>query len=164
MHATVVLVPLAAAGSGVIAISPAIRRRYWWLVVAATGAAVISVPLATETGDGLRARLEPSTKIARHADLGGELVFFVVPLLVAVTALALLDLYQRPSRRSDGGIMTTEGAATGTARWIRPVSLILAVATLVLAVGSAVQVIRVGDAGARAAWGDERYVTPTGGD
>lgn len=164
VHGTVVLVPLAAFGSIVISLWPAARRRYGWLVVAATAAATISVPLATSTGEGLRARLEPSAQIARHADLGGELLILVAPLLVAGAALTALDLYQRRRTRAQRpGAETATRPAPLRATWIRPLTLILAAATVALAVGSTIQVVRIGDAGARAAWGDGQYVKPASG-
>ena len=38
---------------------------------------------------------------------------------------------------------------------------VLAVLIVVLAMISAVQVYRIGDSGAQAAWGDRQYLTPT---
>ncbi|WP_020577806.1 DUF2231 domain-containing protein [Actinopolymorpha alba] len=161
VHAVVVLVPLAALGSVVISLWPAARRRYGWLVVAVTAVAVGSVPLATETGEGLRDRLEPSEAIARHADLGGELLIFVAPLLVAVAVLNALDLYQHRRSRAEGpGAMTASRARPRVAGWVRPLTVLLAATAVLLSVGTTIQVVRIGDAGARAVWGDEEYVKP----
>jgi hypothetical protein len=49
-------------------------------------------------------------------------------------------------------------ASTATSGGARLVALLVAVLTVVLAVVCAVQVFRIGDSGARAAWGDVRYV------
>jgi len=74
----------------------------------------------------------------------------------------LLDRYTRqgrPARReiaadSPPGTATT----TVTPRATRALALGLAVATVAFAVVTAVQVVRIGDSGARAAWGGQTYV------
>src|SRR3954467_12720153 len=63
VHAVVVLVPLAVLGAVVIAVWPAARRRYGWLVVAVTVVATATVPLATEAGEALEHALPRSPAI-----------------------------------------------------------------------------------------------------
>jgi hypothetical protein len=43
--------------------------------------------------------------------------------------------------------------------WIRATGIVLSAAVVVFAVLSGVQVVRIGDSGARAAWGDATYVS-----
>jgi hypothetical protein len=163
VHAVVVLVPLAALGAVLAAVWPAARRRYGWLVVALTAAGALSIPVATSTGEGLRDRLPRSALIARHAYLGGKLLVFVGLLFLAATGLVALD---RRTRRAaagrTGAAATTLARPAGPHRSGHPLVLALSALTVLLAVVSAVQVFRIGDSGARAAWSDTQYVAPGG--
>src|SRR6185503_10692565 len=91
VHAVVVLLPMEVLGAVLIAVWPAIRARWAWPVVVLTAAAVVAIPLATSTGEGLEHNLPWSRAIATHAELGDQLLIFAAPLLVCVFALAFLD-------------------------------------------------------------------------
>lgn len=133
VHAVVVLLPLAVLGTIAIAVRPAWRRRYGVLVLVVTAVATALIPVATSSGEALEKHVgDPG----QHAELGDQLIWFAIPLLVLVAALVLLD--RRPR-------------STGPA-WLPTLVAVLAV---VASVASAVQVYRVGDSGARAAWGDQ---------
>jgi hypothetical protein len=153
VHAVVVLVPLAVLACTVVALWPAARRRHGWLTVGLTAAATVSVPLAMGSGDDLKARLVPSDLIQQHAHLGDQLLVFVAALLVVVLALVFFD--RRRASRAAG-----EQADAVPARGPRIVVIALAVLTVGFAATSAVQVVRIGDSGARAAWADQQYVAP----
>lgn len=138
VHFVVVLLPLAVLGSIVIAVWPKARERYGWLVVGVAAVATILVPVATNSGGKLKARIAATGNAAvdRHEHLGNLMIYWAVPLLVAVTALMVV--HEVAKRR--------ELSWTKLATW----------AAMVLTVGFAVvvgiHVYRVGDAGARAAW------------
>ncbi|EME60916.1 DUF2231 domain-containing protein [Amycolatopsis decaplanina] len=151
VHAVVVLVPLAVLATIVIAIWPAARQRAGWPAVGLTAAATVCVPIAADSGEDLRDRLAPTALISEHAQLGDQLLIFVVGLLVVSTALVWFDHRRRREQ-------------PGTSRVPRkPVVISLAVLTVAAAVLSAVQVVRIGDSGARAAWSDRQYETPRAG-
>ena len=96
VHAVVVLLPLAALGTIAIALRPAWRRRYGPLVVAAAALAAILCPVATSSGEALEKHVgDPG----EHAELGDQLIWFVLPLLVLALALVLLDRRQRAAPR-----------------------------------------------------------------
>jgi len=137
VHAVVVLLPLAVVGVIAIAVRPAWRARYGWLVVAVAVIATVLVPVATSSGGTLEKRVgDPGA----HAALGDQLIWFAIPLLVVALALVLL------ARRS------ARGLATPGPTWLQSGVAVLAVAA---ALASAVQVYRVGDSGAQAVWGDQ---------
>lgn len=148
VHAVVVLVPLAVFGTIVVAVWPAARRRFGWLVVGLTVLATISIPVATSTGEDLRDRLAANDLIRAHAELGDQLLVFVAGLLVVSLALVWFDHWRR--REATGA-----GRVPG-----KPVIGVLAVLTVALAVVSAVQVVRIGDSGAKAAWSGVQYTAP----
>lgn len=140
VHAVVVLLPLACLGTLAIAVRPSWRRRYGVLVVACAAAATALVPVATSSGESLERRVgDPG----RHAALGDQLIWFAVPLLALSAALVWLDRRHRD--------VTTSSRPAAGAGWV--VRTVAALA-LVAAVAASVQVYRVGDSGARAAWGD----------
>jgi uncharacterized membrane protein len=143
VHAIVVLLPLATLGTIVIAVHPTWRRPYGPLVVAAALVATVLCPVATSSGEELEKRVgDPG----QHAALGDTLVWFALALLVTSAALVWLE---RRHQRTD--------------QVRRPAFLsVLAVVAVVVALASAVQVYRVGDSGARAAWGDA--ATSSSGD
>ncbi|SDS00518.1 DUF2231 domain-containing protein [Actinopolymorpha singaporensis] len=164
VHATVVAVPLAALAAVIVALVPRLRRRYGWAAVAVAAVATVLVPMTTSAGEGLEARMEHSAAIERHAQLADAMIWLVLPLLIALAALVALDTYRLRNARAEGpGTMTAERRTVGAPAWTRFVSLALIVVTVGFAVASTVQIVRVGDAGSRAAWGDEQYTAPHGG-
>lgn len=136
VHAVVVLLPLAALGTIALSVRPAWRRPYGLLVVAAAAAATALLPVATSSGEALEGHVgDPG----RHAALGDQLIWFTLPLLIAVAALVWFD--RRPA---------------GPARLLKALPAVAVVAAL----ACTVQVVRVGDSGARAAWGDQVSSSP----
>jgi len=157
VHAVVVLVPLTVLTGIAIAVRPSLRRHFGWPTVALAIVTTALIPIATDSGEALRDRLEPDPLIATHAELGDQLLLLVAPLAVALAALVYLD-------RRGPTTPTAEGpgaSAVATRTWVRPTAITLTATVVVLAVLSAVQVVRIGDSGARAVWHDTHYVTPT---
>src|SRR5690242_361924 len=140
VHAVVVLLPAAVLGTLAIAVRPSWRRRYGVLVLGVAAVATALIPVATSSGEALQRRVGNP---GEHAELGDQLIWFALPLLVLVAALVVLD--GRPAPRPDAG--SRDGAATG----LRTVAVLAVVAAL----ATGVQVYRVGDSGARAAWGSK---------
>lgn len=135
VHAIVVLLPLATLGTLAIAVRPGWRLRYGPLVVASALVATVLTPVATSSGEEFQKRVgDPGA----HAELGGQLIWFAIPLLVLSAALVFVEW-----RRS-----RTEDASSTT------LPRVVAVLAVIAAMACAVQVYRVGDSGARAAWGD----------
>ncbi|MBM7515658.1 DUF2231 domain-containing protein [Nocardioides nitrophenolicus] len=130
VHAVVVLLPLAILGTLAIAARPAWRRRYGTLVLGITLVATLLIPVATSSGEALEKHVgDPGA----HARMGDQLIWFALPLLALVAALVWSE--RRPPSGS--------------------VLRIVAVGAVVAALATGVQVYRVGDSGARAAWGDQ---------
>src|SRR4051812_36195791 len=91
VHAVVVLLPLAAVGAIALAVRPQWRRKYSWPVLGLTVAGVGAVPLAQKAGEQLQKKLEnlDNPLIAKHADLGNDLLPFALGFLVAVVLLVV---------------------------------------------------------------------------
>jgi uncharacterized membrane protein len=146
VHAVVVLLPLGVVGTIALAVRPAWRKAYGWLVVVATGVGVALIPVATSSGEDLEKRVgDPGD----HAELGEQLLWIALPMLLLAAALVYLD--RRASRRATAEREAGQHTADTTARaatWVAVLAVVASVAT-------GVQVYRVGDSGARAAWGDQ---------
>lgn len=136
VHAVVVLVPLAVLGTIAIAVWPWARQRFGWLVVAVAAVATASIPVATSTGEGLSEHVHHTAVLDKHMELGDQLL----PFAIVMFAAALLFQLAHASGRI--------GRSTG----MKIVAVTLAVVTVAGAVASGVQVVRIGDAGARAVW------------
>lgn len=146
VHAVVVLLPLSVLGTIAIVVRPSWRRPYGPLVVASALFATILCPVATSSGEGLQERVGDT---GEHAELGESLVWFSLVLLVTSAVLVWLD------RRDHGKESSAPSSRPGLLRAVAIVAVIAALAT-------AVQVYRVGDSGAREAWGGSGSRSATG--
>ena len=144
VHGVVVLLPLAVLGTIAIAVRPRWRLTYGPLVVVCAAVATAMLPVATSSGEALERHVGDPGK---HAALGDQLIWFAIPLLVLALALVVLERRKAADKPALG-----------------PSALPMAVAGLavVAALATGVQVYRVGDSGARAAWGDK--VASSSGD
>ena len=139
VHALVVLAPLTALLEILCALWPAARRRLVWLVVAFAVVTTALTPVTVDAGGWLYDQQSHHSDILNtHAERGGWMIYFSVAMLVVAVVLAWV--HWRESRAAKPGLSVT-----------------LAVAVLAIAVGTAsiVQVVRIGDSGAQAVWGNE---------
>jgi hypothetical protein len=136
VHAAVVLIPLAALGVGAVSLVPRWRDRYGGLVVTVAVLGSVLGWAAKESGQNLKEIVGESDLVDRHAQLGQTILWGVVPLAVLAVVLWWLgrrDAHGRPVAR--GG------------------SIAIGTAGLVVAIAVLVQVVLIGHAGAKAAWG-----------
>jgi hypothetical protein len=158
IHAVVVFVPLAVLTTVALAVSSRVRRDLGWAVVAIDTIALVSVPIATSTGEALQARVPDTALVQRHAELGGQLLPLVAVLWVAAVGVHLI--HRRRAQLASSG----PGAARLEPAWLSRVGRVAAVVSVLAALASAVQVVRIGDAGARAAWSHRVSSTPHAAD
>jgi uncharacterized membrane protein YfcA len=138
VHATVVLLPLAALVVLLHAFWPAARRRLGVVTPLLAGVALVLVPLATQSGESLEHAVPHSDLIERHAELADGMLPWAIGLFVVAVGLWLLD--RRRRGRPSGG---------AEPRWLPIVASVLAV---VAVAGTVQQIVRVGHAGAQATW------------
>jgi hypothetical protein len=131
IHASVVLLPLSALCVILLAVIPAWRSRYGIPVLALSTAAVLSVPVAQQSGKWLRDQLNYPPETFRHGILGDDVIWYALVFWILAALLIWLD--------------RTRGTS-GT------VVLVVAILAGVAAVAMTVQVVRTGDAGARSVW------------
>ena len=145
VHATVVLLPLAALVVLLHAFWPAARRRLGIVTPLLAGVALVLVPLSTESGESLEHSVGENALVERHAELADGMLPWAIGLFVVAVGLWLLD------RRR---------ASTTAPRWLPIVASVLAV---VAVAGTVQQIVRVGHAGAQATWNGV-VSTSAGGD
>ncbi len=154
VHATVVLVPSAALAVGLAALWPRFRRWAGVGPLALAAVAAVLAPLSTQSGESLEEHVGESALVETHAQLGEQLLPWVLVLAAAAAAMYLLD------RRAQGKApfaARPSGVPAGRALAVAVTAL-----ALVGALGTTVQVVRIGHSGAEAAWGD--VVDSSGGD
>ncbi len=140
VHAIVVLAPLVAALEILCAIWPAARRRLVWLNLALAAAVVVLTPLTTSAGEWLyNQQPQPAPILEAHEQRGAWMIYFAIGLLVVAIVQAIQHWTE--SRSSEPK---------------RTLSVIAAVLAVVVGVSSIVGVVRIGDAGAQAVWGERQ--------
>jgi Predicted membrane protein (DUF2231) len=137
VHATVVFVPLAVLMVIGAVLVPRFRAWAGPLPAAVSLVALILTPLSTASGENLEHGLPQNALIEKHAELGDQLLPFTIALFVFATAFWWL----------------TRRAAAET-RWPRALVLGVGALAVVAALGTGVQVARIGHSGAEAAWSD----------
>jgi hypothetical protein len=130
VHATVVLVPLMALLTVLVAVRPRLRVTYAWWTFAADVAVVVLVYVTMESGLAFKKLLGASGNplVERHEQLGKQLIWFV--LAMAVTALLVALAKDRGGSTSTGATVVTAVAAVLVLVWV----------------------VRIGHTGAEAAW------------
>jgi len=145
VHFVVIVVPLAALCTLLTAAWPAARRRLGVVTPIIALAALIAVPITTEAGEWLQARVANTELIAAHAAIGKTLLpWAAATFLVAAIQWFWFRFVVAPDARFASRVRGK------TARLV--ITIALAVAVVVLAVGSVVTVVQIGESGARAIW------------
>jgi uncharacterized membrane protein len=152
VHATVVIVPAAALAVALAALVPRFRRWAGILPLVLSALAVILTPLSTQSGESLEERVGESDLIETHSQLGEGLKYWVVLLFVGAALLYWVDRRAKRSAR-DAEVGGPGGAATPSTGQ-RVLAIVAIVVSLVAALGTTVQVVRIGHSGAQAAWSD----------
>jgi hypothetical protein len=139
VHAVVVLAPLTALLEILCALWPAARRHLVWLVLTFAAITTVLTPITANAGEWLYDReAHPRAILNTHAERGSLMIYFSIALLVVAVVLALL--HRREVRAAKPAFA---------------VSVLVAVVAVVVGTATIVQVVRIGDSGARAVWANE---------
>lgn len=147
VHFIVVLAPLTAILAILCALWPAARQRLVWLVLVLAGVVAVLTPVTTEAGEYLEHRVDRTPLVHAHAELGDTMIFFSGGLLIAAVLLAVVHL-----RSSRGKSVSTV------------LNVVVAVVVLAAGIGAIVQTYRIGDSGAKSAWGDVASSSESSGE
>ncbi|WP_367325744.1 DUF2231 domain-containing protein [Streptomyces sp. HUAS ZL42] len=158
VHFVVVLVPLSALAVVVGAIWPRAARRMGIVLPALALVALASVPLATEAGEWLEEHVDSNALVRRHAELGDGLLPWAAGLFVLATAVWWTTRRSAAAQTAPAE-QRTRSASSRSALVVRLAAAVLSVG---VAAGAVVDVYRIGDSGAKAAWQDGFSKTATG--
>ncbi|KTR90508.1 hypothetical protein NS220_15135 [Microbacterium testaceum] len=139
VHGAVVLLPLAALMLIVGSVWPAARRRLGILTPIAAVAGGAFALLAKQAGEALERQVPSTALVEAHTSMGnGPVIWAFFLIVVAVGQWAWFwwrkRWAERPVARS------------------RAITVAIAVAAIVVSVGATVDLVLVGDSGARAVW------------
>lgn len=137
VHATVVIIPLAALMILLSALWPRVRSWAGPLPVALSLVGLILVPLSTSTGETLERHVASSALLEKHTQLADGLLPWMIGLLVVAVIGYVIHW------------STTHGRSIP-----RAIAGAVAVLSVVAVAGTTVQVARIGHSGAKAAWAD----------
>lgn len=150
VHATAVLVPLAALVVIGAVLWPRFRAWAGPLPMGLSLVALILTPLSTASGENLEHDVAETTLLEKHTEMGEQLLPFTIALFVLAVGFWWLD-----RRRTTAPDAATHAGTTGLiASRLRTLTTVVGVLALVAAVGTGVQVGRIGHSGAKAAWSD----------
>lgn len=144
VHAAVVLVPLAALGTVVIALWPAARRRIGWIVVGLAVVGLIASWVAKESGESLEERVDEDEAVEEHTELGDAFPLYAFLLAATSGGVMVVDRL----RRGD------DDEADGGPGWHRPAAIGMSVLAIGASALGTYKVIEVGHSGAKATWED----------
>jgi hypothetical protein len=152
VHAVVVFVPLAAF-SLVAALKPSVARRFGRWLPGLAAVAFASVLAAMNAGGWLQHHVQDTKLVRAHTAIAGQLWPF--SLLVVVLSIAVWwvngrtvtgDEVASPAEPEHSSMRAVAGGTVTT--------VVVAVLAVAVAVGSIVQVVRIGDSGSKASWHD----------
>jgi hypothetical protein len=144
VHATVVVVPLAALCTVLSLLWPPARRRLGILTPLLALAALVLVPVTQQAGQWLAARVDQTRLIDEHHTLANLMLPWAAALFAAAAGQWLWFRFRTRSRSRGGG---TRGRAVS-----RLLAAVAAVAVLSVCAGATATVVQVGESGSRAVW------------
>jgi len=142
VHFVIVLVPLSALALIASAIWPRVARRLGITLPVVALVTLASVPVTTHAGEWLESHVASTSLVRKHAELGDGLLPWALGLFVLSTAIWWAT--RRAATHQDG---------SGTAWWhSTPIRLAAVILSVAVSAGAVVDVYRIGDSGAKAAW------------
>lgn len=152
VHATEVTVPLAALLLVVAAAWPRFRRWAGYLPLAASVAALVLVPISTQSGERLEQRVGENALIETHSELADGLLPWVAGLVVVAAALLWWNIRER---RANVAASTGSDKVSTTRRGPKWVAVTLLALAVVVSAGTTVQAVLIGHSGATAVWSED---------
>jgi len=149
VHIPIVLIPLAALGTLIMAVVPRTRARLGWPTVAVAGVAVFFAWMAKGSGSKLALRVDPDPKLTHHIAMGNTMYVVALVFFALVTAFVVVDR-RMAAQTGDDGAPGDEPRRTAHG----PVLAVLAVLAVVSGATATARIIQVGHAGSQVTWGD----------
>ena len=152
MHAVVVLVPITVLLLLASAFWRGTHERIGVATPVVAFVTLLFVPLTTNAGEWLRDRIPQSSLVDRHAEMGDGLLPWAAGLFLLASAAWWVRW--RTEKITHGQPAEDVGSSSAPALVRRSVAIRAVIGTLavLISAGAIVQVIRIGDSGAQAAW------------
>ncbi|CAM8625154.1 hypothetical protein MCETE7_00992 [Acidimicrobiia bacterium] len=142
VHGAVVLVPLAALGTIVMALWPAARNRMGWIVAGVGVVGFFFTYFAKESGEALLETVKVTDAVDAHVQMGTQGVIGAFLVGGSACAVMLLDLFLKQwAKRGLPELSISRLLQTS-----------FGVIAIVLCVTGSIMVINVGHSGAKATW------------
>ena len=138
VHAAVVLLPIAAIATLVVAAIPRWRRPYAAIAFAVALFAAVAVWLAQESGESLEERVAETELLERHTEMAEQVLPWAIALTIVAGAVVVADQLRRRTSK----IPTTA------------ITVTLLLAAGITATGATWTIVEVGHSGAKATWND----------
>lgn len=156
VHATEVIVPLAAVLVVLTAAWPRFRRWSGYLTMGVSLAALALVPLATQSGERLEERVDETALVETHTELGEGLLPWAIALVVVAAALLWWNIRSTRARaRNSEASAANQDDVRGAARAPRWIPAVLLVLAIVVSGGTITQAVLIGHSGAAAVWSED---------
>jgi hypothetical protein len=140
VHATVVLIPLAALMLALSAVWPAAARKLTFLTPLVAAVACGFALLTHTSGEWLEERVRETAAVEAHATDAGVKNTVAIALLLVAVVLWVWQGFVRRRIRERGSL-------------VRAVDIVLGIVSVLMAAGAVVAVVIVGHSGAVATWG-----------
>ena len=140
VHAVVVLLPAASITVLAAAFWPWFRRWAGILPLLLSVGATVLIPVATQSGEFLETAIHVETlpAVQKHQQLADLMIYWGIGLVIAAAGLAWWWWQSRPGKSGKP--------------LAQPLIIAIMAVSAIAGVGTAIHVIRVGDAGSRAVW------------
>ncbi|MGW1163348.1 DUF2231 domain-containing protein [Streptomyces sp. NPDC002513] len=152
VHFVIVLVPLTALALVLAAVWPRAARRLGPVLPVLAFVTLVTVPLTTQAGEWLERHVGSDPLVRRHTQLGDGLLPWAAGLVIL--AAVVWWTTRRTAEQPAGSPGPVRGGAL--------VRVAVAVLSVVVAAGAVVDLYRIGDSGAKAAWHDSFSQSATG--
>ncbi|MFJ4654525.1 hypothetical protein ACIP5Y_24915 [Nocardia sp. NPDC088792] len=153
VHIVVVMVPLTALLLALSVLWPAAHRRLGLITPLAAFLTLVSVPLTTHAGEWLEHHTSRDPLTRLHAHMGDQLLVWSAGVFLLSALWWALHNEQIRTR------LTRSVERSKSVGANRIIAVALAVLALGASTGSVVEVYRIGDSGAKAAWHDRTTAT-----
>jgi hypothetical protein len=166
-HVVVVLLPMAAVAAVLVAFWSWYRHHLGVATLGATFLITLAVPLTTQSGESLEARLPESPVIAAHAAAGDRVQWVAAVFGLCLFAVVALDLRRRTSMTADLASAeswvsrwTPASWRQGASSWTAPALMVARILLVAASIAVVVVVIQAGHSGAKAVWSNYPNLKP----
>ena len=149
VHLAVVLVPIAAVGTLVIAFWGAARRRIGWIVVGLAFVAFVGCFLAKESGEALQNSVRHTEAVDAHVEMADGGTVAGLAVFVGAAGVMVVDLIVRQRTARKQSALPLQKQAP----------MIMGFLAVLLALFGSVRIIQIGHSGAKATWENTKIIS-----